>query len=218
MPSPYIWNRHIDAQGLCHQLAERGEATQTMLGHTDDIDDIQAGLLRTLASAHRLRIIHRLGVESCGVTELARDLGLNQAAASQHLAVMRGGRHRRRRPRRAHRDATQLSDLEILAACGLMRSVLVRRLSRLGDLAAAAGPAGRRRSDRRVRSPSGGEAPMSEALSIVLFSGTDDKLHAAATIAVGAVAMDRPVNILLMYWALDAFRADRISQGPRPRL
>jgi len=52
---------------------------------------------------------------------------------------------------------------------------------------------------------------VSDSLSIVLFSGTDDKLHAAATLAVGAVAMDRPVNVLLMYWALDAFRADRIA-------
>jgi peroxiredoxin family protein len=52
---------------------------------------------------------------------------------------------------------------------------------------------------------------VSESLSIVLFSGTEDKLHAAATLAVGAVAMDRPVNVLLMYWALDAFRADRIA-------
>ncbi len=52
---------------------------------------------------------------------------------------------------------------------------------------------------------------MSDSLSIVLFSGTEDKLHAAATLAVGAVAMDRPVNVLLMYWALDAFRADRIA-------
>ncbi len=52
---------------------------------------------------------------------------------------------------------------------------------------------------------------MSDTLSIVLFSGTEDKLHAAATLAVGAVAMDHPVNVLLMYWALDAFRADRIS-------
>ena len=48
-------------------------------------------------------------------------------------------------------------------------------------------------------------------LSIVLFSGTADKLHAAATLAAGAAAMDRPVNILLQYWALDAFRADRIA-------
>ena len=52
---------------------------------------------------------------------------------------------------------------------------------------------------------------MSDALSIVLFSGTEDKLHAASTIAAGAAAMGRPVNILLMYWALDAFRADRIE-------
>ena len=50
-----------------------------------------------------------------------------------------------------------------------------------------------------------------DSLSIVLFSGTADKLHAAATLAAGAAAMGRPVNILLQYWALDAFRADRIA-------
>jgi peroxiredoxin family protein len=52
---------------------------------------------------------------------------------------------------------------------------------------------------------------MSDTISIVLFSGTDDKLHAAATIAAGAAAMGTPVSVLLMYWALDAFRADRIE-------
>jgi peroxiredoxin family protein len=56
---------------------------------------------------------------------------------------------------------------------------------------------------------------MSGPLSIVLFSGTEDKLHAAATLAAGAAAMGRPVNILLQYWALDAFRADRIGHGGR---
>jgi peroxiredoxin family protein len=53
---------------------------------------------------------------------------------------------------------------------------------------------------------------VSEPLSIILFSGTEDKLHAAATIAAGAAAMDRPVNILLQYWALDAFRGERITK------
>ncbi len=53
---------------------------------------------------------------------------------------------------------------------------------------------------------------MSDNLSIIMFSGTDDKLHAAATIAAGSAAMGTPVNILLMYWALDAFRADRIGK------
>jgi peroxiredoxin family protein len=52
---------------------------------------------------------------------------------------------------------------------------------------------------------------MNETLSIVMFSGTADKLHAAATLAAGAAAMGRPVNILLQYWALDAFRADRVG-------
>jgi peroxiredoxin family protein len=52
---------------------------------------------------------------------------------------------------------------------------------------------------------------MNDSLSIVLFSGTADKLHAAGTIAAGAAAMGRKVNVLLMYWALDAFRADRIE-------
>jgi peroxiredoxin family protein len=52
---------------------------------------------------------------------------------------------------------------------------------------------------------------MDETISIVLFSGTDDKLTAAATLAAGAAALGRPVKIFLQYWALDAFRADRIK-------
>lgn len=48
-------------------------------------------------------------------------------------------------------------------------------------------------------------------ISMVLFSGTDDKLNAAAVLTVGAAAMGRPVNIFLQYYALDAFRMDRIS-------
>lgn len=53
---------------------------------------------------------------------------------------------------------------------------------------------------------------MDETLSLVLFSGTDDKLAAAAVLAVGAAAMGREVNVFLQYWALDAFRADRIRK------
>ena len=47
-------------------------------------------------------------------------------------------------------------------------------------------------------------------LSLVLFSGTDDKLNAAAVLTVGAAAMGRPVNVFLQYYALDAFRAGRV--------
>jgi peroxiredoxin family protein len=53
---------------------------------------------------------------------------------------------------------------------------------------------------------------MEQPLNLVLFSGTDDKLQAAAVLAAGAAALGRPVNLFLQYWALDAFRADRIDR------
>ena len=49
-------------------------------------------------------------------------------------------------------------------------------------------------------------------LNLVLFSGTDDKLQAAAVLTAGAAALGTPVHIFLQYWALDAFRADRIER------
>ena len=52
---------------------------------------------------------------------------------------------------------------------------------------------------------------METPLSLVLFSGTDDKLQSAAVMTAGAAAVGRPVHIFLQYWALDAFRADRIA-------
>ena len=116
-----------------------------MLNATNEIEVIQATLLRTLASVHRLRIIHLLGHAPREVHELEAELGLPQATVSQHLSVMRGvclviatrdGRTVR----------YELTDPEILAACDLMRSVLVRRLSALGNLAAAAHD-----DDRRLR-------------------------------------------------------------------
>ena len=53
---------------------------------------------------------------------------------------------------------------------------------------------------------------MNEPLNLVLFSGTDDKLQAAAVLAAGAAALGKPVNVFLQYWALDAFRRDRIAK------
>lgn len=107
-----------------------------MLYPSDDIDQIQSSVLRAMASPHRLRIVHRLGIGPCEVNELARDLGITPTSASQHLAAMRAVGLVE-----AHRDGRtvryQLADDEILDACTLMRSVLLRRLSRLGDLAAA---------------------------------------------------------------------------------
>jgi peroxiredoxin family protein len=52
---------------------------------------------------------------------------------------------------------------------------------------------------------------MDDPLNVVLFSGTDDKLQAAAVLTAGAAALGRPVNVFLQHWALDAFRRDRIE-------
>ncbi len=56
---------------------------------------------------------------------------------------------------------------------------------------------------------------MDEPLAITLFSGTDDRLTAAAVLIAGAAAVGRPVHVFLQYWALDAFRfnaAERRTQ------
>ena len=108
-----------------------------MLSSTNEIEVFQASLLRTLASPQRLRIVHVLGIGSREVNELAAELGLTQAAVSQHLAAMRNvGLVDATRDGRSVRY--RLSDPQILAACDLMREVLVRRLSALADLAASA--------------------------------------------------------------------------------
>ncbi len=53
---------------------------------------------------------------------------------------------------------------------------------------------------------------MDEPLNLVLFSGTDDKLQAAAVLTAGAAALGKPVNIFLQYWALDAFTKAKIER------
>ncbi|MDG6922408.1 MAG: DsrE/DsrF/DrsH-like family protein [Nitrososphaerota archaeon] len=55
---------------------------------------------------------------------------------------------------------------------------------------------------------------MAERIAIVVFSGTVDKLTAAATIATGGVAMGMDVDLFFTYWGLVALRKDMI-QGNR---
>ncbi|HEX7612408.1 MAG TPA: metalloregulator ArsR/SmtB family transcription factor [Candidatus Limnocylindrales bacterium] len=107
-----------------------------MLRPEDGIYGLQASLLKTLASPRRLEIVHYLGEFGCvEVRKLAEHFGSTQPAISQHLAALRGvgiveavreGREVRYR----------LADPEIVAACGLMRQILIRRIARLGDIAA----------------------------------------------------------------------------------
>ncbi|HEX6290164.1 MAG TPA: DsrE/DsrF/DrsH-like family protein [Herpetosiphonaceae bacterium] len=56
---------------------------------------------------------------------------------------------------------------------------------------------------------------MSERMSLVVFSGTVDKLTAVATLTTGAAAMGMEVDLFLTFWGLEAFRHGAKQQPPR---
>jgi DNA-binding transcriptional ArsR family regulator len=99
----------------------------------DEITILQAEVLKTLAHPRRLAILHRLAQGPCEVGRLAEDLDLTQPNVSQHLAVLRAAGIVE-----ADRDGREvryrLADGDVMVACGLMRGVLQRRLTRLGRL------------------------------------------------------------------------------------
>jgi DNA-binding transcriptional ArsR family regulator len=100
----------------------------------DEITILQAEVLKVLASARRLEILHVLAEGPCEVGRLAATVGATQPNVSQHLAVMRtAGVVEAIREGREVRY--RLTDPEVMVACGVMRRVLERRLSRLGQLA-----------------------------------------------------------------------------------
>jgi ArsR family transcriptional regulator len=103
----------------------------------DDITILQAEVLKTLASPRRLEILHALARGPIEVGRLATAIGASQPNVSQHLAVLRSAG-----VVDAERDGREvryrLSDPDVMVACGLMRGVLERRLTRLGRMAAAA--------------------------------------------------------------------------------
>jgi DNA-binding transcriptional ArsR family regulator len=113
-----------------------------VLSLVEDIDELEASILRALASRTRLRFIHALATGPCEVHDLADALGLTQTATSQHLASLRAvGVVEAMRDGRVVQY--RLSDPDLAVACHLLRDVLVRRLTQLGDLAASADETGR---------------------------------------------------------------------------
>ncbi|HYO42785.1 MAG TPA: metalloregulator ArsR/SmtB family transcription factor [Candidatus Limnocylindrales bacterium] len=127
-------------------------SVRTALDASSEIDRIQVDLIRALAGAHRLQIVHLLRPGPLEVGELARALGLPQATLSANLAAMRAvGLVEAARDGRVVRY--RIPDPEILDACDLMRNVIVRRLSALGSLAAAAGGEPASHPDLQVTNP-----------------------------------------------------------------
>jgi DNA-binding transcriptional ArsR family regulator len=103
----------------------------------DEITIRQAEVLKVLASPRRLEILHLLADGPREVGRLAAELGASQPNVSQHLAVMRTtGMVEAERDGREVRYS--LTDPEVMVACDLMRRVLERRYSRLGELVSPA--------------------------------------------------------------------------------
>jgi ArsR family transcriptional regulator len=100
----------------------------------DEITILQAQVLKTLASPRRLEILHALADGPIEVGRLAEAIGASQPNVSQHLAVLRAAG-----VVDAERDGREvryrLVDPDVMVACGLMRGVLERRLTRLGEIA-----------------------------------------------------------------------------------
>lgn len=105
----------------------------------DELDAIEASSLRTLASPSRIRLVHLLAAGPRDVRDIAAGLNLTQAATSRHLAALRA--RGLVEPRRDGRSIVyRLVDPAVASACELLRAVLVRRLSHMGHIAAAAEP------------------------------------------------------------------------------
>jgi ArsR family transcriptional regulator len=102
----------------------------------DEITTLQAEILRTLAHPRRIEILHALAAGPMEVGRIARQIGASQPNVSRHLAVLRSaGLVDAERDGREVRYA--LSDPDVMIACGVMRSVLERRLRRMGRIVAA---------------------------------------------------------------------------------
>lgn len=102
----------------------------------DAIYELQADVLKALASPRRLEIIHLLGSGPRDVMTLAVAMRVTQPNVSQHLAVMRsaGIVVAERVGRAVH---YRLSDPDVVSACDLMRGVLRRRLARMSAISGA---------------------------------------------------------------------------------
>ena len=107
-----------------------------MLYPADGIYALQASILKTIANPRRLEIIHLLGETGpMEVRRLAEHFEIPQPTVSQHLAALRSA-GLVEAVRTGRQVRYRLVDPDVVAACDLMRQVLIRRMTRMGDMAA----------------------------------------------------------------------------------
>ncbi|MEK7777176.1 MAG: metalloregulator ArsR/SmtB family transcription factor [Chloroflexota bacterium] len=98
--------------------------------------DLHAAICKTFASPWRLRIVEALGDRECSVSQLVELLGISKSNVSQHLGIMREKGVVEYRREGGH-VFYRLSNPKILAACRLMREVLLEQLERTWELSRA---------------------------------------------------------------------------------
>jgi len=92
----------------------------------DRVAEMQADLCKTLGSPTRIAILKSLEDGEKTVGQLCRQLVLNQANVSQHLAVLRN--RRMVVTRKSGKNVYyQVSNPKIVKACTLMREVLLEQ-------------------------------------------------------------------------------------------
>jgi ArsR family transcriptional regulator len=104
--------------------------TPTLL---QEITQLEANFCAALSDPNRLLILYALKDGPRNVTELANDLGLNQPTTSRHLKVLRE-RGLVYTIRAGTTVTYHLSDLRLIQALDLLRSVMRERLARQANL------------------------------------------------------------------------------------
>jgi DNA-binding transcriptional ArsR family regulator len=103
--------------------------------HVDEVDLLQAEILKALGNPRRLEIFKYLCNGPAEVGTLVEQLGLSQSGASQHLAVLRAA-GLVERERNGSGVRYRLSDPDYVQACRIMRAAIQRRLARLAEVSA----------------------------------------------------------------------------------
>lgn len=100
--------------------------------------ELHAAICKTFANPWRLRIVEALGEGEYTVSQLVELLGISKSNVSQHLGIMREKGIADFRREGAF-VLYRLTNPKTLAACRLMREVLLDHLERAGEMSRLAG-------------------------------------------------------------------------------
>jgi DNA-binding transcriptional ArsR family regulator len=98
-----------------------------------EISELEADFCFALSDPNRILMLYALSEKPLNVTELTNELGLNQPTTSRHLKVMRE-RGLVQTVRTGTTVTYHLSDLRLIQALDLLRSVMRDRLTERASL------------------------------------------------------------------------------------